>query len=138
MNTKVRDAVLRRDKHTCRYCGHTSREHLTIDHVIPLSRGGHPVKLANLVVACFICNQRKANQTPEEAGMTILTEGFSYTPPGKLNDNVSEPTPLLVVNHGFGKKKRKKRERRRRKAIIRYWERHGFLPEDLTQFEEAV
>ena len=134
MNGKIRNYIYKRDKHTCRFCGATGVK-LTVDHVIPTSRGGHPTKRANLVSACFNCNQKKANQTPEEADMPILTEGFDYTPPGKLNDGVEEPSQLFLVNHGMGKKRRKKRERRRRKRIVRYWQIHGVLPEDLTSYD---
>ena len=44
---------------------------LTIDHVIPRSRGGKNDWL-NLVTACKKCNQKKGNKTPEEAGMPLL------------------------------------------------------------------
>jgi hypothetical protein len=134
MNGKIRNYIYRRDNYTCRFCGASDKQ-LTVDHVIPTSRGGHPTKRANLVSACFLCNQQKANQTPEEAGMPIIEEGYEYTPPGKLNDGVVEPNNLVLVNHGQGKKKRKKRERRRRKRIVKYWMLHGVLPEDLTSFD---
>jgi hypothetical protein len=134
MNSSLRYTILERDGFVCRYCGHADEKHLTIDHVIPTSRGGHPSKKANLVSACFKCNQRKANQTPEEAGMPILADGFKYTPPGKLDDGVEVVNVLVVVNQGYGRKRRKKKERRRRKAIIKYWQDHGHLPEDLTVF----
>ncbi len=42
----------------------------TIDHVLPRSRGGTDDP-ENLVTACRPCNTRKANRTPEEAGMTV-------------------------------------------------------------------
>jgi hypothetical protein len=134
MNGKIRNYIYKRDKYRCRFCGNTTAQ-LTVDHVIPTSRGGHPTKRANLVSACFPCNQEKANQTPEEAGMPIITEGYDYTPPGKLNDGVEDTNDLILVNHGNGKKKRKKRERRRRKRIVKYWMIHGTLPEDLTSFD---
>src|SRR5690606_14377233 len=65
-----------RDERTCQYCGrHESelrvREFLTRDHVIPQSRGGDN-SWTNCVTACSTCNNRKADQTPEEAGMTLL------------------------------------------------------------------
>lgn len=63
-----RREVLRRDKHTCQYCGSTKK--LTIDHVIPRSRGGKHT-WDNVVTACEACNSRKGNRTPQEAGMTL-------------------------------------------------------------------
>lgn len=137
MNSALRFAILERDQWTCRYCG-VKDVHLTIDHVIPTSRGGHPTKKANLLAACFPCNQAKANQTPDEAGMVIITEGFKYTPPGKLDDGVDGQTMLVLVNQGYGRKRRKKIERRRRKAIVQYWVRYGVLPEDLTAYSQIT
>lgn len=63
-----RREVLRRDSHTCQYCG--SSKYLTLDHVIPLSKGGQH-SWNNVVTACKQCNQRKSNYTPLEAGMPL-------------------------------------------------------------------
>lgn len=60
--------ILRRDFFCCQYCG--SEEGLTIDHVLPRSRGGGDT-WQNLVTACRDCNQRKGNRTPKEAGMPL-------------------------------------------------------------------
>ena len=62
--------ILRRDSYTCQYCGRRSTE-LTLDHVLPRSRGG-PGSWDNLVAACRPCNLRKKNRTPDEAGMNLL------------------------------------------------------------------
>ncbi|MDX1419010.1 MAG: HNH endonuclease [Rubricoccaceae bacterium] len=69
----TRRNVLRRDGHRCQYCG--SRERLTLDHVLPKSRGG-PDAWDNLVAACVPCNNRKGNRTPEEAQMTLRRRPF--------------------------------------------------------------
>lgn len=66
--------VLRRDGHTCQYCGRLDGE-MTMDHVLPLSRGGQTV-WTNVVTACVPCNRRKANHTPEEAGMHLHAPPF--------------------------------------------------------------
>ena len=63
-----RREVLRRDKHTCQYCG--SMKHLTLDHVIPLSKGGKH-SWDNVVTACESCNNSKSDRTPEQVGMTL-------------------------------------------------------------------
>jgi 5-methylcytosine-specific restriction endonuclease McrA len=53
-----RREVLRRDRHTCQYCG--SKRDLTLDHVIPRSKGGlHTWN--NVVTACATCNGKKGN-----------------------------------------------------------------------------
>ncbi|RBO93789.1 5-methylcytosine-specific restriction endonuclease McrA [Nocardia puris] len=62
--------VLRRDAHRCGYCAGWAR---TVDHIRPRSRGG-PNTWSNLVAACAPCNTRKADRTPEEAGMRLLWE----------------------------------------------------------------
>lgn len=66
----TRREILRRDQHRCQYCGAT--KHLTMDHVMPRSRGGEH-SWTNVVAACKTCNHSKGNRTPEEAGMTLMT-----------------------------------------------------------------
>src|SRR5689334_24757151 len=61
--------ILLRDRNTCQYCGVVlSHGELTLDHVVPRSRGGLST-WENLVACCHGCNRRKANQLPTEAGM---------------------------------------------------------------------
>ncbi len=62
--------VLHRDNHTCQYCGKKDKN-LSADHVIPKSKGGES-SWENVVAACFLCNNKKANKTPQEAGMKLL------------------------------------------------------------------
>ncbi len=66
-----RREVLRRDKHQCQYCG--SRHKLTLDHVMPRSKGGQHT-WDNVVTACEACNSRKGDRTPKEAGMPIKSQ----------------------------------------------------------------
>ena len=67
-----RHSLFERDKGLCQYCGrHFSKSQLTLDHVLPQSRGGADT-WENLVVACLSCNVHKGNRTPEEAGMALL------------------------------------------------------------------
>jgi len=61
--------IFRRDQSYCQYCGRTST-HLTLDHVLPKTRGGEYV-WENLVSACPQCNRGKGGRTPQEAGMTL-------------------------------------------------------------------
>lgn len=60
----VEMAVWERDWRQCRYCG-TTRSRLTIDHVVPVCRGGGNA-LENLVVCCVSCNSSKGGRTPED------------------------------------------------------------------------
>ena len=74
--------LYRRDKYTCQYCGNRpGSKELSIDHVMPLSRGGKS-DWKNCVLACTACNHRKANRTPREASMSILRPPVapSWTP----------------------------------------------------------
>jgi 5-methylcytosine-specific restriction endonuclease McrA len=61
--------LYRRDNFTCQYCGsQPGTELLSIDHVVPRSRGGRST-WENCVLSCIDCNKRKANRTLEEAGL---------------------------------------------------------------------
>ena len=62
-----RENVFKRDGYTCVYCGSEDKRKLTIDHVIPQSRGGKDT-WENLVTACFKCNQEKNDLTIKEWG----------------------------------------------------------------------
>jgi 5-methylcytosine-specific restriction endonuclease McrA len=78
-----REAVLRRDRYTCAYCGSRvgdrrrgsalGKRDFTVDHILPVSRGGKNT-WGNTICACAPCNQRKADRLPNEAGMKLLWE----------------------------------------------------------------
>ena len=67
-----RREVFARDGYRCQYCGHATHN-LTLDHVIPRSRGGGH-SWENLTSACKSCNHRKAGRTPTEARMHLRSE----------------------------------------------------------------
>ena len=65
-------ALFARDAYLCMYCGRDfHRPQLTRDHVMPVSRGGRDI-WENVVCACFHCNSRKGNRTPQQASMPLL------------------------------------------------------------------
>lgn len=67
-----RENVYIRDHFTCQYCGdQLPAKQLTLDHVVPVSKSGKKT-WNNVVAACRICNQKKANRTPEQAKMPLL------------------------------------------------------------------
>ena len=71
--------IFERDQNTCQYCGRVfPRQELTIDHVVPRSRGGRDC-WENVVLACVRCNVRKGQRLPREAGMRLIR------PPRKPN-----------------------------------------------------
>lgn len=75
--------LIRRDRQTCAYCGARQElRSLTVDHILPASRGG-PLDWMNTVAACRACNARKADRTPEEAGMPLL---FTPYVPSRFED----------------------------------------------------
>lgn len=69
----TRNRIYKRDNHECVYCG--SKKQLTLDHVIPKSRGGSN-NWENLVTSCFKCNSKKSNMTPDEAKMKLRYKPF--------------------------------------------------------------
>lgn len=72
MQLATRRNIFMRDGYRCQYCGLKFRgSDLTLDHVIPRAQGGKN-SWENLVVCCRKDNHRKADRTPEEAGMPLL------------------------------------------------------------------
>lgn len=75
-----RRALFARDDQRCQYCGIEGGKGLSleVEHVIPRSRGGRNV-WENVVAACRACNGRKADRTPDEAGMVLRRKPFAPT-----------------------------------------------------------
>jgi CRISPR/Cas system Type II protein with McrA/HNH and RuvC-like nuclease domain len=71
-----RPRIYKRDNYECVYCG--SKKDLTLDHVLPKSRGGGN-DWTNLVTSCFKCNLKKGNKTPDEAKMFMRQKPFVPT-----------------------------------------------------------
>ncbi|HEY5162150.1 MAG TPA: HNH endonuclease [Terriglobales bacterium] len=73
-----RKNILLRDRNICQYCGTVlPSSELTLDHVIPRSRGGAST-WENLVACCHSCNRRKGNQSVHEAGMKLMREPRAF------------------------------------------------------------
>ena len=67
VSKRLRFEILRRDNHTCQYCGATPPNvELVVDHVMPDVLGGKP-EPANLVTACEPCNSGKSSMPPDAA-----------------------------------------------------------------------
>ena len=69
-----RQNIIWRDGNRCQYCAQVfSTEILTIDHIIPKSRGGRKT-WKNLVASCKKCNQKKGCRTLAECGMIPIRQ----------------------------------------------------------------
>lgn len=66
LSKRMRFEIMRRDNHTCRYCGASAPDvKLTVDHVVPQALGGGD-EPANLVTACKDCNAGKTSSAPDQ------------------------------------------------------------------------
>ncbi len=73
-----RRALFARDGWRCVYCG-TSAGRLTLDHVVPRSRGGDSI-WENVVTACSTCNHKKGNKLVHEVHMQLRVPPRAPTP----------------------------------------------------------
>lgn len=88
--------VYRRDGHKCQYCGSTRS--LTIDHVMPKSRGGEDT-WENLVTCCSPCNVRKSNTLLDQTNMKLRTK--PRPPVNKIYQVVAQSDNLEWQRYGF-------------------------------------
>jgi 5-methylcytosine-specific restriction endonuclease McrA len=87
----TRRAVFARDNWTCQYCG--ARTNLTVDHVIPRSKGGAST-WENIVASCAPCNRRKGDALPRQVGMELRRQ--PRTPSPQVFIQVAAPTVPLA------------------------------------------
>lgn len=65
------EALFRRDRNMCAYCGKVGSRGLTRDHIIPLSRGGLDI-WQNCCACCSSCNATKGSYTLDELGWELM------------------------------------------------------------------
>lgn len=83
--------VYERDRGVCQYCQrHVPFRQATRDHVVPRAQGGTTC-WENICLSCSDCNSRKANRTPEQAGMRLLKHPVA-------------PPPFSVGFHALGRR----------------------------------
>ena len=94
MGWQLRHYILHRDQQRCQYCNKpgTKQRPLTLDHVIPESRGG-PTVVGNLVAACGRCNTKKSNRSLGE----LLPEDPERA--AQIQQPVDKPVPLASAGH---------------------------------------
>ena len=86
--------VIFRDNFECQYCGKSGTvKDLTIDHVVPLSRGGKN-KWENVVTACSPCNSKKGNKLLKEMGLRLKRDPYrpKWTPQIIIKLKDSDPS----------------------------------------------
>lgn len=99
----TRNAILERDGYQCAYTGDKfdpkdAKKHLNIDHVVPRSKGG-ATSWHNVVAARKDINAKKADKSPEEAGLTLLRKPTEPKPrPQALSELLSS---TREVNPGW-------------------------------------
>ena len=76
--TLNRQNIFRRDNYECLYCGENNKEKLTIDHVIPKSKGGKN-DWKNLVTCCKSCNSKKDDKLPTETLLVLRYQPYKPT-----------------------------------------------------------
>jgi 5-methylcytosine-specific restriction endonuclease McrA len=87
----TRRNIYARDQNLCQYCGeHFPLGQLSIDHVMPKSRGGKTT-WENLVASCTTCNTRKGNRTPAEARMDLKKRPVKPRSSPLLADKLRSP-----------------------------------------------
>lgn len=82
----IRNNIYRRDNNCCVYCG--SNRKLTLDHVIPKSKGG-PNTWTNLVTCCSSCNVKKGDKSLKEMGFKMKTKPY-------------KPNHIQFINKAYG------------------------------------
>lgn len=75
-----RSDIFERDQYTCHLCGRQTDPLIrvpdpfapTLDHVVPLSKGGSHTE-GNIRTACFICNSRRGDRSVDEFRTSLVT-----------------------------------------------------------------
>jgi 5-methylcytosine-specific restriction endonuclease McrA len=99
----TRREIFIRDDYTCQYCGVRSND-LTIDHIIPRSRGGGH-SWDNLVSACRPCNHRKGGKLLQDARMKLRHDpiepraGMYYSIERRINASVYDDWAKFIPGY---------------------------------------
>lgn len=66
-----RNLLFKRDRYICAYCNQYIKDdkQLTVDHIVPISKGGAIYSWSNLITACMSCNNQKGNNLLEQIEM---------------------------------------------------------------------
>ena len=90
---KARLSVLARDEWTCRYCQDTAT---TVDHVIPIAKGGDPISPDNLVAACRRCNSSKGSRSEGLFLQQQRTPPVFPSYPSQMRSQIQQDSPFMT------------------------------------------
>jgi len=96
-----RKGVMIRDQFNCQYCCAKIKKGGTIDHVIPRSRGGKS-NYNNCVACCSACNNKKADLTPERAGLKLIRKPKAPTFISLYQDKINTFCPEEWADYIIG------------------------------------
>ncbi|MET7795731.1 HNH endonuclease [Streptomyces decoyicus] len=104
VSKRLRYEILRRDQHTCRYCGATAPNvPLRIDHVTPVALGGTDTP-DNLVTACQDCNSGKSSASPDARHVAAVSDDalrWAAAMKQAANDLREKQTPKTAYREAF-------------------------------------
>jgi 5-methylcytosine-specific restriction endonuclease McrA len=89
---RVRLQVLARDGHTCHYCG---QDATTVDHVIPIAKGGDPISHDNMVAACRSCNSSKGSRSEGLFLQRQITPPVFSERPSPTQSRLPQTSPFI-------------------------------------------
>lgn len=99
LSRQTKEAVLARDGYRCVRCGW--HKNLTVDHIVPRSRGGSD-GMPNLQTFCYRCNQQKADSLPQQGeGQTRDERRVEMKERGRTRVAASDLNPALLTVLGL-------------------------------------
>ncbi len=126
---KHRLKVYRRDGFRCVYCHkRVKAEALTLDHVIPKSRGGTD-KMKNLVTACLECNSKKGAMDPKTWVTYLGATSENREQVGQVDGLVAR---AISADPSYRRRERQARE----DALQESWQQHGCFQDDIDWLDD--
>lgn len=106
VSKRLRYEILRRDNHTCRYCGATAPDvPLRVDHVTPVALGGTDTP-DNLVTSCEPCNSGKSSATVDSTLVAnVSSDALRWADAMKqaADDLRQQQAPKVAYREAFAK-----------------------------------
>ncbi|MFI1485696.1 HNH endonuclease [Streptomyces sp. NPDC020747] len=106
VSKRLRYEILRRDSHTCRYCGTSAPDvPLRVDHVTPVALGGTD-EPSNLATSCEPCNSGKSSSTVDAATVADVSDDalrWAAAMQQAADEKRQEVAPKLAYREHFKK-----------------------------------